>query len=672
MVDWIAQHPWWAGLAIFVSALAESLVVVGVIIPGALIMLGAGALIAMGALELWTTLAWAVAGAVVGDGMSYWLGHHYREQLRSLWPFRRHPDLIGRGEVFFQRHGGKSVLLGRFIGPMRPMIPAVAGMLGMPPSRFYAVNLLSALAWAPAYILPGVVFGASLQLAGAVATRLAAMLVALVLSTWIVISAIRRLALWLPPCMDRVLTVLQAWAISAPRPGWTHKLVTGLVDPANPPSRALLPLASALILGAWGFLGVLEDVVTGDPLVRVDSAIYYLLQGLRTPPADTLMVALTELGDAAVIFPVVIVVLLWLAWKRAWRVAAYWLAAVGFAIVLVLALKLSLRLPRPTALSYEGPYGFAFPSSHATLSLVTYGFLGMLLARELSARGRWLAFAAIVPFVGLIAFSRLYLGAHWLSDVLGGLAVGAAWVALLGIAYLRHPAPALSAPGLAAVALLTLLIAGGLHIAARHSADIERYAVQRRIAVLTERLWWEDAWQTLPAWRLDMEGEYEQPLTFQWAGSLNALNEALRAQGWQTPSPLGGRNWLLLLDTTCPAMQLPVLPRFHDGRNQALALIHATESAGERVVLRLWTAQAMLQGQAQPIWLGTVTRETIHRSLAGFNLPHDGNDYDTPRESLRRALVGFPARVAQRPGIAWPQEESTIWDGRVLLARPSP
>lgn len=669
MIDWLVLHPHLSGLAVFLAALAESLVVIGLIIPGTLIMLGVGALIAMGALELWTTMAWAAAGAVAGDGISYWFGHHYRERLRDLWPFRRYPGLIGRGEAFFQRHGGKSVLFGRFVGPVRPMIPAVAGMLGMPPLRFYTVNLLSALAWAPVFILPGVVFGASLKLAGAVAGRLAAMLVALVLSLWVAISVTKHLVQWMPPRLDRALTMFQAWAASEPHPGWARRVVIELLDPARPASRALLLLAVVLILGAWGFLGVLEDVVTGDPLVRADSAVYHLLQGFRTPLADTAMIALTELGDAAVTFTVVTAVALWLIWRRAWVAVAYWLGAAGVAALLVLALKASLQLPRPVPLPYDGPYGFGFPSSHATMGLVIYGFLGVLLARELSAHGRWLIFSVVVPLIGLIAFSRLYLGAHWLSDVLGGLTFGTAWVALLGIAYLRHPAPMLAARGLASMSLLTLLIAGGWHIAARYPSDTERYAVRQPIMVLADKAWWEDAWQTLPTWRLDMEGEYEQPLTVQWAGSLESL-DALRVRGWQAPLPLSGRNWLLWLDTTRTAMRLPVLPRVHDGRNEALALIHAVAARpDQRLVLRLWPAQAMLRERAQPLWIGMVTLETIDRPLAWFGLPHDGDDYNGPREALRQSLAGVPVREVQRPGISGRGEEATIWDQRVLLGR---
>ncbi|MES9896122.1 MAG: VTT domain-containing protein, partial [Candidatus Thiodiazotropha endolucinida] len=96
-------------------------------------------------------------------------------RLRGFWPFNRHPATLQRGITFFQRYGGKSVALGRFFGPVRAIIPLVAGMLGMPPLRFLAANILSALVWAPAYLLPGIVFGASLELASEVAFRLVAL-----------------------------------------------------------------------------------------------------------------------------------------------------------------------------------------------------------------------------------------------------------------------------------------------------------------------------------------------------------------------------------------------------------------------------------------------------------------------------------------------------------------
>lgn len=140
MLDWISLHPYWAGAAIFWVALAESLAGVGLLVPGTLIMFGVGTLVATGTLDLWTALAWAAAGAVAGDATSYWLGHHFQEQLHDLWPFRRHPGWLKSGTAFMHRHGGKGILLGRFVGPMRPIIPAVAGMLGMAPLRSWLTS----------------------------------------------------------------------------------------------------------------------------------------------------------------------------------------------------------------------------------------------------------------------------------------------------------------------------------------------------------------------------------------------------------------------------------------------------------------------------------------------------------------------------------------------------
>lgn len=159
LLEWIRQNPDMAGLVVFAMALAESLAIVGVLIPGVVILFGAGALIGTGVLDFWSMCLWAVAGAIIGDGLSYWLGHHF-EYLTERWRwFRLHPDHLQRGITFFQKYGDLSVALGRFFGPIRAVVPLVAGLLRMPPKRFFIANVLSALVWAPAYLVPGMIFG---------------------------------------------------------------------------------------------------------------------------------------------------------------------------------------------------------------------------------------------------------------------------------------------------------------------------------------------------------------------------------------------------------------------------------------------------------------------------------------------------------------------------------
>lgn len=173
ILDWVAANPESAGLAIFVISAVESLALIGILIPGVIILFAFGTLVGAGILPVVPVLLWAFAGAVLGDQVSFWLGWNLKERLWQIWPLSRYPQFVGKSERFFNKYGAASVFIGRFIGPIRPVIPAMAGMSNMPPLRFTLVNLSSAALWSPAYMLPGAVLGASMQVAGAVAAKMA-------------------------------------------------------------------------------------------------------------------------------------------------------------------------------------------------------------------------------------------------------------------------------------------------------------------------------------------------------------------------------------------------------------------------------------------------------------------------------------------------------------------
>ena len=163
LTAWLADHTRWLGVAIFLIALTESLAVAGLVVPGVLLLFAATALAGGGDLSLWGALAWAFAGAVCGDLLSFAMGRWFHQDIRRLGIFARHPQWIDRGEGFFRRYGIYSIMLGRFIGPIRPIIPMVAGMFDMPTWRFLLVNVASALAWAPVYVLPGYLAGSAVR-----------------------------------------------------------------------------------------------------------------------------------------------------------------------------------------------------------------------------------------------------------------------------------------------------------------------------------------------------------------------------------------------------------------------------------------------------------------------------------------------------------------------------
>ncbi len=201
----------------------------------------------------------------------------------------------------------------------------------------------------------------------------------------------------------------------------------------------LARLAAAVLLvlgGVWLFLGILEDVLSGDPLVTVDRMLHQGLQGLRIPAFDYVMVGASALGDAAVVVPVFLVVLITLVLRREWRTAGYWVAAIAAAEISVKLLKFAVQRARPVSV-YEGIEGFSFPSSHATLGIVVYGFLTYLVCRGRQRVAQFRIAVVSASVIVLIAFSRLYLGVHWFSDIVAGLSLGTAWIAFLSVAHHR-------------------------------------------------------------------------------------------------------------------------------------------------------------------------------------------------------------------------------------------
>ena len=672
LLAFITLHPALAYGTVFLVSLSESLALVGLVVPGTMIMFGIGAVVATGSLGLQPVLLLAAAGAIAGDGISYWLGRHYQEKLRRIWPFSRYSGLLKNGEAFFHRHGGKSILLGRFVGPVRPVIPVVAGMLGMRPLHFAVVNVASAIGWALVYVLPGVFFGTSLAVAGAVSTRLAVLLLILFAAIWGFVWLGRKLAALVGRHGPVWLATLENWAV-ADKPVHRVQLPFKRVLSSlflRPQGEALfLSFLTILLLAAgWGFLAVLQDVLAKDPLVLADQAVYHFFQSLRTPWSDHMLVAVTELGDAFVNTCVACAVLVVLVFTRCYRTVGYWLLTLVGGFAGVQLLKWLVHLPRPVAL-YHGASAFGFPSGHTTMSIILYGFLAIVMARSLSATLRWGLFVTVFALSFLIALSRLYLGAHWFSDVLGGLLIGTSWTTLLGIAYVKGPCEKVPKRLLAAIVLLVLAIAGGWHVSQRHKQDLTFYAPQKSIQSMPSSAWLADGWRELPVWSIDMEGESQQPLTIQWAGSIETLDTYLLSNGWQRPPTLNGSVFLKMLSPDTKIEELPVLPRLHDGRFDSLILIR--EHNGQRWVLRLWPTDREILENQRPLFVGTIETQKERRIAGLMSLTQKTGEYAPALDALQQVLDDrFSVKQVWQKKTTLdvdPETPQSIWDGKVLL-----
>ncbi|AZY52186.1 DedA family protein [Bordetella avium] len=145
----------WAGPITFLLTLGESMLILGLLIPATALMLLTGGLIGAGTLPPWGILIWGIAGAVVGDALSYFIGRWLGPGITRRWPLSTQRTAVARARLFFSRYGFASVFLGRFLGPIRSTIPTVAGIMGMKHARFQLANILSAAVWLPAMLAPG-------------------------------------------------------------------------------------------------------------------------------------------------------------------------------------------------------------------------------------------------------------------------------------------------------------------------------------------------------------------------------------------------------------------------------------------------------------------------------------------------------------------------------------
>ena len=156
LVAFVSAHAWLGYLTLFLAALLEAVPIVGSVVPGSTIILALSALVPGGDLRLEWVLLWAAAGALLGDGTAFWIGHRSQREILNKWPMANYPGVIAQSEAFFNRWGALAVFFARFVPPIRAFVPITAGALGMPPMRFYAVNIPAILLWAPAHVLPGV------------------------------------------------------------------------------------------------------------------------------------------------------------------------------------------------------------------------------------------------------------------------------------------------------------------------------------------------------------------------------------------------------------------------------------------------------------------------------------------------------------------------------------
>ncbi|MFJ4067081.1 bifunctional DedA family/phosphatase PAP2 family protein [Pseudomonas sp. NPDC089996] len=398
LTGWLSANPQWLGLAIFLVACVECLAIAGIIVPGTVLLFAVAVLAGSGAFSLGETLLLGFLGGLLGDALSYTIGKYFHQNIRRLPLLRHHPEWIGSAEAYFQRYGIASLLVGRFIGPLRPMLPMVAGMFDMPLPRFIAVSLLAGAGWSVAYLLPGWTTGAAMRLP-------------LPEGFWLDAGIIAG-----------TLAVIIGLSLNSSIRDQRHgtRLIAGL---------SFIALAGLFI--GWPYLH------------EFDQGVMTLVQEHRSQAIDGTVVLVTRLGDFKTQFFLggLLTGLLLLA--RQWRHAVFAGGALMGTAIANGTLKWLFARARPEVLT-DPLTSYSMPSGHSSASFAFFLTLAVLAGRGMPPRMRltWVLLGCIPALA--IALSRVYLGAHWPTDIMAGALLACCVCALsLTLVQYRQPLTAL-------------------------------------------------------------------------------------------------------------------------------------------------------------------------------------------------------------------------------------
>jgi membrane protein DedA with SNARE-associated domain/membrane-associated phospholipid phosphatase len=459
----------WAYLLVGFLAMAETAAFVGFIAPGEFSIIFGGVLAGEGTLSIELLIGIVWASAVAGDSIGFMIGHRYGRSfaVRFGARLRLTEERLAKVEEYFHRHGGKTIIVGRWVGLVRPLMPFTAGTSGMPYRRFLPYDVLSAGVWSATFCLLGYIFWKSFSQITSIASKGALALGIAVVLIVVIYESVKRLrtpeerqrfAAWVErqsrrPLLRPLAAVGRALWITLLRPAWRFVIHPAWRVVAPPirfaiarvtPGELGIELTTMLAVAAVSIYTIVLQInliESGDPLITGDHWAWDLARDIQMGALTTLAKTLSFLGSFWVLLVAVLATSAFAVTRR--RMAEAIALVIGFLATDITfhILKAAVDRARPPDALVDSS-GSSYPSGHAALA-VTYLAIAVLLARAGPATRRLAIFLTGLSLGVLIGLSRVYLRVHWLSDVGGGWAVGLGVFSICGcialvVHYLRN------------------------------------------------------------------------------------------------------------------------------------------------------------------------------------------------------------------------------------------
>jgi membrane protein DedA with SNARE-associated domain/membrane-associated phospholipid phosphatase len=673
LMEFLRQHPFMGITAAFLIAFIESLPILGTLFPGSVSMTAIGVLVGSGVLPPIATLASAIIGAFAGDCLGFWLGDRYREKIRSLWPFQKLSKYLNYTEKFFTKHGGKSIIIGRFVGPTRAAMPLIAGILRYRWKQFIPAALFAAISWSLIYVAPGIALGAlAMEFSEQDMTKVFLAGITVIVGLWLIFWILQYFFKRLSHFINR--SIQKMWRrLNQPKPGIIVLLIRNQLHPQD---FHQLKLTLLFFLYSFLFLFIWFDKANQGVFTLIDQPLFYLTQSFRSSSFDNFWSVISILGtpEALFISSVAAGLALTILYHQ-WRIGTH-LMLVGFlSATAIEIIKKIYYSPRPQELVHVDPSS-SFPSGHAAISVAVLGFLAFLTAHFLPRAWRHFIYTVFTLLIVLVGLSRLFLGQHWFTDILGGWFLGLSILMLVTISFRRmpkkHKTILLISPQkwLSLLSITTLIPWLGAGILTFEDDFRDSQPVWPMV-LLNYPQWWQQPLQSTPIYRRDRFGHLAQPFNVQWAATLPEINNFLMSRGWrQVTSEPRWKSVVNRFTSLEPQHNNQLLPWLYQNKPPQVFFIKNLTRSPDILELRLWNSGAKFADCGVPLWVGILTYHTPPEKLLRF--PHHYIHLQSGGALVESSQTsnGFEFQLFHVAGDLQPKKVRALhWDGNVYILK---
>ncbi|MES3030836.1 MAG: bifunctional DedA family/phosphatase PAP2 family protein [Patescibacteria group bacterium] len=382
-------------VVLLLVSILEGVPIIGPLVPGHTIVVLSGFLSRIGILDLYAVTFIVVFGAMLGDVIGYMLGKKYGFAFLSRYGkyFFIKESHIEKAKQIVQKHTGKAIIFGRFNPITRPLAPFAVGASGVHIKKFWIFDAIGVCLWATLSIAAGYIFGASYHI------------IAASLGKYIVIAII--------------LTILILWGYY-----FINKRFHLF-------ARYELIALIANLLGLYIFSKTLQDALSNDGfMIGLDLWMNTFFSSYTTACCTGVMHILTNVFSPEAFAIIGLLGTIFFFVRKQWRYGAITLLSFGGGVVINGLIKSLFMRARPLE-SFIVETGYSFPSAHSTVIAIAAVLAIYFFARKIrSLVWRELYIVGVSALALLIAFSRVYLGVHWFSDVVAGIALGVFWSTL--------------------------------------------------------------------------------------------------------------------------------------------------------------------------------------------------------------------------------------------------